>query len=80
MGIPVARIELVDAEHVKAFNAYSKLDLKVTPTLFVEFHGTAASTREQSEMFGADREELGGGPFNWAPEGRRPAEPMAGPP
>ena len=29
MGLPVARIELVDAEHVKAFNAYSKLDLKV---------------------------------------------------
>ena len=40
MGLPVARIELVDAEHVKAFNAYSKLDLKVTPTLFLEFHGT----------------------------------------
>ena len=33
MGLPVARIELVDAEHVKAFNAYSRLDLKVTPTL-----------------------------------------------
>jgi D-lactate dehydrogenase (cytochrome) len=66
MGIPVARIELVDAEHVKAFNAYSKLDLAVTPTLFVEFHGSAASTREQSETFGAIAEELGGGPFSWA--------------
>ena len=66
MGIPVARIELVDAEHVKAFNAYSKLDLKVTPTLFVEFHGTENSVREQSEMFGSLSEEFGGGPFDWA--------------
>jgi D-lactate dehydrogenase (cytochrome) len=65
-GIPVARIELVDHLHVRAFNAYSKLDLKEVPTLFVEFHGTEASTREQSENFGAIAEELGGGPFNWA--------------
>jgi D-lactate dehydrogenase (cytochrome) len=66
MGIPVARIELVDAEHVKAFNAYSKLDLKVTPTLFLEFHGTTASAREQAETFAAIAEELGGGPYSWA--------------
>jgi D-lactate dehydrogenase (cytochrome) len=66
MGLPVARIELVDAEHIKALNAYSKLGLKVTPTLFLEFHGTAASTREQAETFGSIAEELGGGPFDWA--------------
>jgi len=66
MGLPVARIELVDAEHVKAFNAYSKIDLKVTPTLFLEFHGTEASAREQAETFGIIAEELGGGPFSWA--------------
>lgn len=65
-GIPVARIELVDHLHVRAFNVYSKLNLKEVPTLFVEFHGTAASTREQSESFGAIAEELGGGPFDWA--------------
>jgi len=65
-GIPVARIELVDHLHVRAFNIYSKLDLREVPTLFVEFHGTAASTREQSESFGAIAEELGGGPFDWA--------------
>ncbi len=70
MGIPVARIELVDAEHVKAFNAYSKLDLKVTPTLFLEFHGTAASTREQSETFGAIAEEFGGGHSTGPPRRR----------
>jgi D-lactate dehydrogenase (cytochrome) len=66
LGIPVARIELVDEEHVKAFNAYSRIDLKVAPTLFVEFHGTQAGTSEQSELFGAIAEELGGGPFTWA--------------
>ena len=66
MGIPVARIELVDAEHVKAFNAYSKLDLKVTPTLFLEFHGTEASAKEQAESFAAIAEDLGGGPYSWA--------------
>ncbi|MFN0193108.1 MAG: FAD-binding oxidoreductase [Aestuariivirga sp.] len=66
LGIPVARIELVDAEHIKALNAYSKLSLKVTPTLFVEFHGTEAGTREQSETFGEIAESLGGGPFEWA--------------
>ncbi len=66
MGIPVARIELVDAEHVKAFNAYSKLDLKVTPTLFLEFHGTEASAKEQAETFAAIAGDLGGGPYSWA--------------
>jgi len=63
MGLPVARIELVDEEHVKAFNAYSKIDLKVAPTLFLEFHGSEASTKEQTETFAAIAGELGGGPF-----------------
>jgi len=66
MGIPVARIELVDSEHVKAFNSYSKLDLKVTPTLFLEFHGTEASAHEQAETFAAIAGELGGGPYSMA--------------
>ena len=66
MGLPVARIELVDAEHVKAFNAYSHLDLAVSPTLFLEFHGTVASAREQAETFAAIAAELGGGPYRWA--------------
>ncbi len=66
MGIPIARIELVDAEHIKAINAYSKLSLAVSPTLFVEFHGTEAGTREQAEMFEAIATEQGGGSFTWA--------------
>jgi len=65
-GIPVARIELLDALMVKATNAYSKLSLPEMPVLFVEFHGSAAGVAEQSERFGEIARELGGGPFEWA--------------
>ena len=71
-GIPVARIELLDELQVKASNAYSKLTLAETPTLFVEFHGSNASVAEQSESFGQIATEFGGGPFAWTtkPEDR----------
>jgi D-lactate dehydrogenase (cytochrome) len=66
LGIPVARIELVDEEHVRALNAYSKLDLKIAPTLFLEFHGTLAYAREQIEMFREIAASHGAGPLEWA--------------
>lgn len=66
MGLPVARIELLDSLQVRACNNYSKLDLAETPTLFLEFHGSERGVKEQSEMFSAIAEELGGGPFKWA--------------
>jgi D-lactate dehydrogenase (cytochrome) len=65
-GIPIARIELLDALMVKACNAYSKLTLPETPMLFVEFHGSDAGVAEQSQRFGEIARELGGGPFDWA--------------
>jgi D-lactate dehydrogenase (cytochrome) len=65
-GIPVARIELLDALQVRACNIYSKLTLPETPMLFLEFHGTDASVAEQSERFGEIAKEFGGGPFDWA--------------
>jgi D-lactate dehydrogenase (cytochrome) len=65
-GIPVARIELLDALQVKACNAYSRLTLPETPMLFVELHGSEPNVKEQSESFGAIAQEFGGGPFEWA--------------
>src|SRR5437764_2508760 len=65
-GIPVARIELLDALQIKACNAYSKLALPETPRLFVEFHGSDAGVAEQSQRFGEIAKDLGGGPFDWA--------------
>ena len=71
-GLPVARIELIDAKSIAGINAYSKLDLVEQPTLFLEFHGTEDGVREQAERFGDIAAEFGGGGFDWAtrPEDR----------
>lgn len=66
MGIPVARIELLDALQVGACNRYSKLELEDAPHLFLEFHGSTASVKEQAELFAAIAAEHGGGTFHWA--------------
>ncbi len=65
-GIPVARIELLDALQVQAVNAYSKLSLAESPTLFLEFHGSDASVKEQAERFAEIADEFGGSEFEWA--------------
>jgi D-lactate dehydrogenase (cytochrome) len=64
-GIPVARIELLDALQVRAVNLHSKLGLPEVPMLFLEFHGTEASVAEQSKRFGEIAADLSGGPFTW---------------
>src|SRR5215212_8954234 len=71
-GVPVARIELLDEAQINAINKYSKLDHKVAPTLFFEFHGTPAGVAEQVEMVKAIAAEQGGDDFRWAtnPEDR----------
>ncbi|MCL4138640.1 UNVERIFIED_CONTAM: hypothetical protein GTU68_064987 [Idotea baltica] len=64
-GIPVARMELLDTASVEAVNAYSKLELPVSPLLLLEFHGSEASVAEQSATFGDIAEDVGGTGFEW---------------
>ena len=64
-GIPVARIELLDAIQVKACNLYSKLNLPEEPLLLLEFHGSKKSVDEQSELFGEIALEFGGNNYEW---------------
>ena len=66
LGIPVARIELLDEVQMDSVNKFSKLSYPVKDTLFVEFHGTEAGVKEQAEMVQAIAAEHGGGEFKWA--------------
>ena len=72
LGVPVARIELLDPLSLSAINQFSKTTLTEAPTLFFEFHGSPASAAEQAETVQAIADELGGTHFEWAtrPEDR----------
>ncbi|WP_417726151.1 FAD-binding oxidoreductase [Roseovarius sp.] len=65
-GIPMARIELMDTESVRAVNAYSNMKLAEKPHLLLEFHGTSSSVAEQAESFGALAADHHGSGFDWA--------------
>jgi D-lactate dehydrogenase (cytochrome) len=65
-GIPVARMELLDEPQMDAINKYSKLDHKVAPTLFFEFHGTVDGAAEQVALVKQIAGEFGGADFRWA--------------
>jgi len=71
-GVPMARIELADPVQMGAINKYSKLDLPVAPTLWLEFHGTEQGVVEQAKMVQAIASEHGGADFSWTtkPEDR----------
>lgn len=66
LGIPVARIELVDALTVSAINRYSKTTLREAPMLFFEFHGSPASVEEQAQTVQELARDHGGMDFEWA--------------
>ncbi|MEY2953325.1 MAG: hypothetical protein RLZZ401_1412, partial [Pseudomonadota bacterium] len=72
MGVPIARVELIDANAVRMVNQYSKLSLREEPMLLMEFHGSPSSVKEQAETVQEIATELGGQAFEWAttPEAR----------
>src|SRR5258708_9214379 len=79
-GVPVARIELADAAQTDAINKYSKLDLPVAPTLWLEFHGTEASVAEPAEKLQTIASEHGGTEFSSTPQPPDPPHPLPPPP
>jgi D-lactate dehydrogenase (cytochrome) len=67
LGIPVARIELLDEVQMDACIRYSKLEnFEAKVTLFFEFHGTEASTQEQAQQVQELSAEHGGSAFQYA--------------
>ena len=65
-GVPVARAELLDDVQMDAVNRFSGFEYPIQPTLFLEFHGSPDSVREQSEAVAEICAELGGTGFRWA--------------
>ncbi len=70
-GIPMARIELIDANMVRGFNIADGTSLPEAPHLFVEFHGSPPAVKEQAEQFGGIVSDYGGSDFKWS---NRPEE------
>lgn len=73
-GIPVARVELLDALQVDAVNRHSHLDYPVAPTLFFEFHGSPRGVEEHAQAAARIAAEHRGEAFRWATD---PAERQA---
>ena len=66
LGLGVARMELLDPVQINAVNFHSKLTLDEKPTLFLEFHGSEVSARDQVALFKQIAESEGAIRFDWA--------------
>ncbi len=66
LGVPIARVELIDTHTVRMVNAHSKLGLREEPMLLMEFHGSPAGVQEQAETVQALAQEWNGNAFEWA--------------
>ena len=49
-GIPIGRVELVDAESVRVTNQYNETDYVEAPTLFLEFQGNEAGLQQDIDF------------------------------
>ena len=72
LGIPLARVEILDDVQIRAVNRWSKLELAEVTTLFFEFHGSPRYVEEQAELVSELASANGGGAFTWSnrPEDR----------
>jgi D-lactate dehydrogenase (cytochrome) len=66
LGVPIARVELIDAQTVRMVNSHARLGLRAAPMLLMEFHGSPASVQEQAQMVQEIAAEAGGENFEWA--------------
>ena len=66
LGVPIARVELIDHNTVRMVNAHSKLNLREEPMLLMEFHGSPAGVKEQAETVQELASDHGGNSFEWA--------------
>jgi D-lactate dehydrogenase (cytochrome) len=66
LGVPIARVELIDHNSVRMVNAYAKLGLREEPMLLMEFHGSPAGVKEQAETVQEIASDHGGNVFEWA--------------
>jgi D-lactate dehydrogenase (cytochrome) len=66
LGVPIARVELIDVNTVRMVNAYAKLGLREEPMLLMEFHGSPAGVKEQAELVQELASGHGGNAFEWA--------------
>ena len=66
LGVPMARIEILDDVQMMAVNRWSKLDYPEVSTLFFEFHGSERYVAEQIETVRELAAANGGGEFKWS--------------
>ncbi|KAM3870025.1 putative D-lactate dehydrogenase, mitochondrial [Diretmus argenteus] len=66
VGVPIARIEFLDDVMIDACNRFNSLSYPVTPTLFLEFHGSERSLEEQVSTTEEITQSNGGADFQWA--------------
>ena len=66
-GVPIARIEMLNKDQMEISIKYSKLDnIKASPTLFFEFHGSENSNNESIGIVEEISKSNGGSDFQWA--------------